>query len=174
MQDRKDTKLAERVSLGTTLETTARSWHENWKVSKSPRYADDVRRRLEADVFPEMGGKPVGEITAPHLLAMAKKIESRGAIDIARRSWQTCGQIFEYALVHGIVERKPDKDVRPGAALKPRKQRHFARVNGRELPELLRKIHAYQGSVVHAFCDATYRADFCPDVGIDRSQLGRV
>jgi len=103
-------------------------------------------RRLEADVFPEVGSKPIGDVTAPRLLAMARKIEARGAIDIARRSWQTCGQIFEYAVVHGALARNPAKDVRPGAALKPRRQGHYARVDAKEFPELLRKIQAYQGS----------------------------
>jgi integrase len=77
---------------------------------------------------------------------MAKKIESRGALDIARRAWQTCGQIFEYALAHGMVERNPSKDVRPGSALIARKKEHYARIDAKELPELLRRIEAYVGS----------------------------
>ena len=46
-------------------------------------------RRLEADVFPALGNKPITDITAPQLLATAKAIESRGALDIAKRSLQT-------------------------------------------------------------------------------------
>lgn len=145
-QHRKDQKLAVRIKLGTTFESVARSWHANWSKARSPRHADYVIRRLEADVFPLLGDKPIKDLTAPQLLAMARRIEARGAIDIARRSWQTCGQIFEYALAHGVVERNPAKDVRPGAALQPRQQGHYARVDTSELPELLRRIHAYQGS----------------------------
>jgi integrase len=83
---------------------------------------------------------------APQLLAMAKKIEGRGAVDLARRCWQTSGQIFEYALAHGKVERNPCKDLKPIVALRPRTKQHFARVEARELPELLRKIASYPGS----------------------------
>ena len=101
-----------------------------------------VMRRLEADVFPAIGHKPVADVTAPQLLAMAKKIEARGATDIARRAWQTCGQIFEYALAHGLVERNASRDVRPGTALQARRKTHYARVDARELPELLRKTEA--------------------------------
>lgn len=145
-QDRKDAKLAGRIRLETSFEAVARSWHTNWKGARSARHAEYVLRRLEADVFPDLGSKPIADITAPHLLGVAKKIEKRGALDIARRAWQTCGQVFEYALAHGIIERNPAKDVRPGAALKPRTGGHFARVEAKELPELLRKMHAYQGS----------------------------
>jgi integrase len=145
VQAKKDAKLAQRVALATNFEAVARSWHEHWKGPKSPRHADYVIRRLEADVFPAIGSKPIGDITAPQLLAMAKKIESRGALDIARRAWQTCGQVFEFALAHGMLERNPAKDVRPGSALKARKKEHYARIDAKELPELLRKIEVYQG-----------------------------
>jgi len=74
------------------------------------RYADSGGLYLEVMAN---GSKPSAEITAPQLLAVAKRIQSRGTLDIAWRSWQTCGQIFEYALAHGGVERIPTKDVRP-------------------------------------------------------------
>ena len=146
VQAKQDAKLARQVAIESNFEAVARSWFDHWKGPRSARHADYVLRRLEADVFPMLGRKPIADITAPQLLAMAKKIESRGALDIARRSWQTCGQIFEYALAHGLVERNPSKDVRPGSALKSRKKEHYARVDAKELPELLRKIEAYAGT----------------------------
>jgi integrase len=146
VQQRKDAALAKHLKLGTTFEAVARSWFGNWSTARSPRHAAYVIRRLEADVFPAIGSKAVAEVTAPQLLAMAKRIESRGAIDIARRCWQTCGQVFEFALAHGQVERNPAKDIKPGAALQPRTKEHYARLDAKELPELLRKIHAYQGT----------------------------
>lgn len=145
-QAKRDEKLTQQIALGTSFEAVARAWYKHWKGPKSPRHADYVIRRLEADVFPVLGHKPIADITAPQLLAMAKKIESRGALDIARRAWQTCGQIFEYALAHGMVERNPSKDVRPGSALQARKKEHYARVDAKDLPELLRKIEAYVGA----------------------------
>ena len=146
VQAKKDLKLADAVRMGNTFEAVARAWFDHWKGPKSPRHADSVIRRLEMDVFPAIGSKPIADITAPQLLAMAKKIESRGALDIARRAWQTCGQIFEFALAHGTAERNPAKDIKPSVALKPRQKEHFARLDARELPDLLRKIEAYQGT----------------------------
>lgn len=145
-QARRDAKLAQRIAHGNSFETVGRAWFEHWKGPKSPRHADYVLRRLEMDVFPELGAKPISDITAPQLVGMAKKIESRGALDIARRAWQTCGQIFEYAVAHGLVERNPSRDIRPGAALKPRTKEHYARLESKELPALLRHMLAYDGS----------------------------
>jgi len=146
VQTKKDLKSAKSVALGTTFEAVARAWYEHWRGPKSERHAVYVLRRLEADVFPELGKRPVSEITAPQLLAMAKKIESRGALDIAKRALQTCGQIFRYAVAHGTIDRNPAADVKPADALKPRKKTNYARLDAKELPELLRKIRAYKGS----------------------------
>jgi integrase len=77
---------------------------------------------------------------------MAKRIESRGALDIAKRSLQTCGQIMRFAVAHGVIERNPSADVKPSDALKPRRKENYARLDAKEVPELLRKIEAYQGS----------------------------
>lgn len=146
VQAKADTKNALRIRLGTTFEAVARDWFENWKGDKTPRHAGYVLRRLEVDVFPAIGGKPVADITAPQLLAMAKKIEARDALDLARRAWQMCGQVFEHALAHGLIERNPAKDVRPGVALKSREKQHYARIEANELPTLLRRIDTYAGS----------------------------
>ena len=107
-----------------------------------PAHADYVLRRLEADVFPAVGRKPISEVTAPKRLAIAKRIESRGAVDIAKRALQTCGQILRYAVAHGLLERNPAADVKPSDALKPHKKENYARLDAKEVP-LLRKIDAY-------------------------------
>jgi integrase len=144
-QLKREAKLTKAASDANTFEAVARQWWAHWKGPKTPRHADYVIRRLEADVFPAFGGRPMASVTAPALLAMAKGIEARGAFDIAKRSLQTCGQIMRYAVAHGLIERNPAADVKPSDALKPRKKENYARLEAKEMPELLRKIEAYQG-----------------------------
>ncbi len=148
LQARREEKIAAKISAGNTFEAVARQWWEHWKSVRSPRHADYVIRRLEADIFPTLTGKPVTEITAPQLLAVIRKIEKRGALDLAKRALQTCGQIFRYAVAHGICERNPVADVKPQDALKPRKKENFARLSAQEFPELLRKIETYDGAMI--------------------------
>jgi integrase len=145
-QLKREAKLTKALGAANTFEAIARQWWTHWNGPKSPRHADYVIRRLEADVFPAIGSRPIASVTAPHLLAMAKGIEARGAVDIAKRSLQTCGQVMRYAVAHGYIERNPAADVRPSDALKPRKKENYARLDAKEMPELLRKIEAYQGS----------------------------
>lgn len=146
VQKRQDEKLARRIRLGTTFETVARTWHAHWSATQSPRHADYVMRRLEAGAFPDLGRYPISEVTAPKLIAMAKKIESRGAAHLARRTLQSCGQVFRYAVAHGMLERNSAADIKPGDVLKRHKTKNYARLDAKEMPELLRKIEGYPGS----------------------------
>lgn len=143
---KKIAKAARDAALANNFEVVARAWFTHWKDSKTARHSDYVLRRLEADVFPVIGPRPLADITPPELLAMVKKIEARGAVDIAKRAWQTCGQIFRYAIAHGRAQRNPAAEVKPSDALKSRAKTHYARVEAKELPELLRKIEAYRGA----------------------------
>jgi len=151
VQSKKEEKQARRDVMGNTFQAVARAWYDHWALHsvggpKSPRHAEYTKRRLEADILPVLGAKPISEIKAAQVLGMAKKIEERGALDLSRRAWQVCGQIFEYGIAHEKCERNPTHDVKPGVALKGRKKSNFARVDAKEMPNLLRKIRSYPGS----------------------------
>jgi len=145
-QLRREAKFTRSILDATTFEKVALQWWEHWKGPRSPRHAEYVKRRLQADVFPALGARSMSSITAPQLLAMAKRIESRGALDIAKRALQTCGQIMRFAVAHGVIEHNPCAAVRSSDALRPRRKENYARLDAKEVPELLRKIEAYQGS----------------------------
>ncbi len=148
MAQRKAQKIARRLAVEDTFAATAKKWWESWKAARSDSHTLYVWRRLEADIFPAIGARPITEIEAPELVAMMKKIEERGALDIAKRALQTCSQIFRYAIAHGAAKRNPAVDIRPSDVLASRKKENYARVDARELPQLLRKIEVYNGSTI--------------------------
>ena len=102
-----------------TFEAVAREWLEIWRPLKSPRHAEYVTRRLETDVFPAIGARPIADIEAPELVKMAKAIETRGAADLAKRSLQTVAQVFRHAIAHGKAGRNPATDIKTTDILKP-------------------------------------------------------
>ena len=148
VQSQKVAKEAKKLAQAHSFEAVARTWFEGWRAARSPRHAEYVIRRLEADVFPLIGSRPVSEIQAPELVKMMKAIQRRGALDIAKRCHQMTGQVFRYAIAHGIAERNPTADIKPRDILPSRRQTNYARVDAKELPVLLRAIEAYQGTPV--------------------------
>jgi integrase len=148
MAERKAEKLAKQSAAENSFQTVALLWWDQWRSAKSPRHADDVRKRLKADVFPAIGKRPISDIQAPELVAMVKAIAGRGALDIAKRALQTSGQVFRYAIAHGLAQRNPATDIKPADILASRKAGNYARLDAKELPELLRHMEAYQGAPV--------------------------
>jgi integrase len=126
----------------------ASKWHEHWKSGNSPHHAKATWSRLEANVFPAFGDRLITEIEAPEIVRMVKAIQDRGKLDIAKRALETTGQIFRYAVAHGLAKRNPAGDIKPGDILKSRQKENHARVDAKELPALLRAIEIYQGKHV--------------------------
>lgn len=144
-QHRQEQKHLEAIAAENSFESIARLWWTQWSAALNQRHAIYVMRRLEADIFPIFGRKPVTELTAPMLLIAIKKIEARGALDIAKRALTTCNQIMRYAVAHGLAERNPAADIKPSDVLRSTKKTNYARLDQKDLPELLQKIDAYDG-----------------------------
>ena len=149
MEQRKAEKTALKATAENSFQSIAGLWWEHWRVGKSPRHADTTRRRMEQNILPQLGARPIAEIEAPELVTMVKAIEARGAGDLAKRALETVGQIFRFAIAHGHgVKRNPAADVKPADVLKQIKKTNFARIDAKELPGLLRAIECYQGRTI--------------------------
>ena len=143
---KKAAKLARHGLQSNLFQDVAMAWWEHWRHGKSPRHAEYTLRRLRADVFPVLGARSVATITAMDVVRMARAVQDRGAIDMAHRCLQMASQVLRHAVAHDLAPRNPAADVKPGDILKARRQENYARIEERELPELLRRIEAYQGA----------------------------
>jgi integrase len=148
MAQKKAEKTAVRLATENSFAGVAGRWLEHWKDDKSPRHVDSTRRRLASNILPSLGSFQIAEIEAPDIVAMVKAVEARGARDVAKRALETTGQIFRYAIAHGYAKRNPATDIRPRDILKASLKLNYARIDAKELPNLLRQIEVYQGTHV--------------------------
>ncbi|MEZ5488636.1 MAG: integrase arm-type DNA-binding domain-containing protein, partial [Steroidobacteraceae bacterium] len=137
---------AVKQAVSKDFEAVARAWHDHWKVGRTEHYAQSVKTRLETDIFPQIGHRPIAELSPADFRDAVRKIEQRGAFEIARRLLQNCGQIMRYAVANDLAPRNPVAEVRPADILIPRKRRNHPRVTAKELPDLLRAMDGYVGS----------------------------
>ncbi|MGF6409379.1 tyrosine-type recombinase/integrase [Paraburkholderia sp. MM5482-R1] len=146
-EHRKATKAATLERSANSFEVVAREWFARQSSGWAPSHADKVIQRLEKDILPWLGKRPIGEIAAPELLGVIRRIEERGATDTAHRALQNCGQVFRYAVATGRAERDPSGDLR--GALPPLKHENFASITEpTKVAELLRAIDAFRGTFV--------------------------
>jgi integrase len=148
MAQRKADKQAVETAETRSFQAACQDWIKHWQKGKSKRHIEATKSRLAANVYPAIGSRPIAEIKAPELVAMVKAIEARGVGDLAKRSLQTTGQIFRYAIAHGHCERNPVADFKPADVLEPTVKTNLARVDAKDLPDLLRAIEVYRGKTV--------------------------
>lgn len=146
-----ETKKALKAAQGeqgiNTFEVIAREWHSKYAHTWVASHAQHKLERLEKNVFPWIGKRPIKEITAPDVLAVLRRLEARGILDTAHRVRFECSSIFRYAVATGRTDRDPVADLK--GALPPVKNGHHAApTDPKAVAPLLRAIDGFAGSFV--------------------------
>ena len=146
-EQRKAHKAAVTERAANSFEAVAREWFASFSKNWVKGHSDKIIRRLEHNIFPYLGGRPIAEITSREVLAVLRRVEKRGAIETAHRTKQNCSQVFRYAVAAGRAERDPTVDLR--GALTPTSERHHPSIiDPKAIGALLRAIDGYEGSPV--------------------------
>ena len=128
-----------------SFEVVAREFLAKFIDPLAKSHSSRVYARFENDVFPQIGARPIAEITAPELLKVVQKIENRKALDTAHRTLGSCGQVFRYGISTGRCERDISHDLR--GALPPAPESHFAAVTEPDqIAGILRALDEYKGT----------------------------
>lgn len=105
--EKKKRKTAAAAIAHNTFQKMALAWHEAQSVARNPRYAGQILSRLQADVFPRVGSIPVDQVTAPMVLDLLRRIEARGAKEMARKVRMHISHVFSWAISAGIAQNNP-------------------------------------------------------------------
>ncbi len=149
--DPSHTRKAEKQSTSdqNSFEFVAREWHNKFSADWSESHKSRTLIRLEQNAFPWLGATNINDITAPELLSVLRRIESRGALETAHRVNQICGQVFRYAIATGRAERDPAADLK--GALPPAKTNHYPSITEPvKVGALMRAIQDFTGTIITA------------------------
>jgi integrase len=144
-QDKQRKKLETKIKQSDTFKLIAIEWWNTKKSSWSENHADAVLHTLKQNIFPCLGHRPITDISPPELLQTIRKIESRGALEMAAKVLQRCNAIYRFAITTGRANYNPATDLRE--ALKTPERRNHPALSAKELPEFLRKLSAYDGHI---------------------------
>ena len=147
IQARQVVKLKAAVNTGDTFRETALEWFDKHHTRWSGHYATREKRNLEKDLFPYFAARRISEIEAIELLAALRRVEERGALDMAGRVLMTARAVWRYAVATARAPRDITADLK--GALTPHKKRHFAAITDpAQLGTLIRVIRGYQGGAI--------------------------
>ena len=119
-------------------------------------YLEKLRRERKADptiqknewllglARPALGKRPITEISAAEVLAVLRKVETKGRLESARRLRSTIGAVFRYAIATARAANDPTVALR-GALTTPVVKHRAAITDPKELGALLRAIDAFAG-----------------------------
>lgn len=98
---KREQKIAKQTSAGNTFEKITEQWLKATAAERKENTQQKVENWLRKDVLPLIGKQPIALLGPRDVLAVARKMEGRGAIDSSKRVVQICGQIFRYAVAEG-------------------------------------------------------------------------
>lgn len=108
------------------------------KPNVTPKTFNRDFSQYEHDIKPFIAHKDIDKITPIELLEIAKRIENRGSLSMGKRAIQKIGQIYTYAIQHGLTTHNPTYKLTE--ALASPKEKHYARIKFNQLPKLLADI----------------------------------
>lgn len=133
-----------RLVAASTFEAVANEWFEAQADRWVDSYATRLRARLDEDLLPQLGKRPIAELKPLDVLDAIRLIERRGAIEMAKRIMQMAGAIFRYGVATGRCERDPTADLK--GALKPaRPPKRRTALPASELATFMARLAAYDG-----------------------------
>lgn len=141
-------KLMVNKKANESFQAIAQEWHAKQSSNWSESHAKTVMRRLERDLFPWLGQKPISQIHAMELLAALQRIEERQTFETAHRVLSIVGQIWNYWLPSAEVQQR---NITEGlkARLQPYRSKNFAAIlEPKRVGEMMRAIKQYRGGAI--------------------------
>ena len=121
-----------------TFETVAKEWWAKEKGHWSEKHADRVWQTISDTVLGEIGSVRISKVTPQQCLAIIKKIDERGALDVAKRVRQRILNIYRYAISTGRARHNPVAEL--DDIITKRKVTHRAALKKEELPLFLKEL----------------------------------
>lgn len=140
---KKERQREAKLAAANSFESVARDWHAVMRPKWTERHAADVIESLEKDIFPIFGARPIAGLKAPEVLEAIRKIEKRGAIDIAQRVRQRCSAVFAFGIGTGVVENNPVAAMKGVFVTRKKVPRRMLPAS--ELSSFLRNLRTHKG-----------------------------
>jgi len=145
---RREEKRAASTGAVKTFEVVANEWH----AFKSPRMlaakkggVTQSRMYLDKDLIPALGKIPVADVKRSDVLSAMRRVEARGALNVARKCRTWLNEIFRFAIASDYIETNPASDL-DIVAMKEPPEKHNPMLRQTELKDFLVALREFNGA----------------------------
>jgi integrase len=126
---------------------------ENWMCLHLPKlrntkHQKQIASTLNQFAYPVIGDMGISEIKRKDLVSVVQRVADRGTVETAHRVASRIKQVFDFAVDLGEVEHNPAVGL--SRILPVVQTEHMAALSWNEMPELLKKIQAYDEFVIRS------------------------
>jgi hypothetical protein len=93
-EDPAEKRKAAKRRLGMIFELVAREWWGKRKHLWKGKYGEVILTRLEKDIFPYIGDRPIHKLDAADFLECFERMEKRGVLETAHKVKTKCSEVM--------------------------------------------------------------------------------
>ncbi len=174
VQSKRKSRKEAMLQSENTFKAVALEWHELNKDRWSEGYAQKMMRILTMNLFPYLGDEPISQIKPPDLLDVLRKVEKRGALEIASKTKQIAGRVFCYGIQTGKCEWNAADNLT--GALKVNKTEHFRTLDVKQVPDFLKALERNEARLFERTRRALWLSlyTFCRPVEIRKARFENI
>ena len=105
--ERRVVKAAATAEQALTFRLMADEWFEQVSPGWAPQHRQAQRARLDSALLPYLGAVPLKDIKPAHVLETLRRIEARGAHEVAAKCRILISQVFRYAVITSRADADP-------------------------------------------------------------------
>ena len=124
--------------INNTFYKVSLEWYKRQALQWTEKHSVDVLNSLKFHVYPDLGERPISDITKKDVIATLRELESEGKHETCYRVRQRLEAIFDYAEIEEHCLSNPARGLQK-IFIKPQPKTH-ASIPISELPSFLQKI----------------------------------
>jgi integrase len=143
---REELERKEVLSTNNTFEAVMLTWFELKKTKVKANTANGIFRKLDKYILPELGKRPIKEISAPEVIEILKPVAASGILETNTKIIRYLNEIMTHAVNAGIIDHNSLAGIK--SVFETPKTKHVPTIRPEELPKFMKALSLSRAKLV--------------------------